>query len=206
MVRLPEQKPSLAHLSVASAPTYDPFKAHEYYIRTRKLHPRQAGVQVNRSSNSRLISHPSRPNGAELQKQRAVAAKQVADLQKKLSQLNAALKTALQKEGAAKKSSGKPTAAEKSKKARESKQFRQSHKQALKTKAKQAAAAAPQSTSAAPSGSSQSTASSSNVAKGTSTAVNKKKPGAGSSIAIKAAIAGVQRTLAAAKARQRALG
>jgi hypothetical protein len=119
-------------------------------------------------------------------KQRAAAAAQVATLQKKLSQLNAALKTALKKEAKGKKVPQKPTAATKSKKARQSKQYRQAHKQQLKTKAKQAAA--------------KSGGGSKNK-KGTA-----KKSGPGSSTAIKAAIAGIQRALAAAQARQRALG
>ena len=190
-MRLPEQKESLAHLSVGTAPTYDPFKAHEYYIRTRQLKPRQGAAHPSSTGGRtppRLISSPRAAANPALMKQRAEAAAQVETLQKKLSQLNEALKTALKKEAEAKAKKGpqKPTEATKSEKARKSKQYRQAHKQELKTKAKQTAAKS--------GGGSKSK-------KGTA-----KKSGPGSSTAIKAAIAGLQRALAAAQARQRALG
>jgi FtsZ-interacting cell division protein ZipA len=189
-VHLPEKKPSLVHM----VPGYDPAKAHDYYLRTRKLHPRKKGAAqptTGRTTGARMLRPvAARPtNNAALRKQRADAAAQVASLQKKLSQLHEALKAALAKEAAAKKSSAKPTAADKSKKARESKKYRQEHKQQLKTKAKQDAAKS--------GGSSK--------GKGTAT-TSSKKSGAGSSKSIRAAIAGVQRALAAAKARQRVLG
>lgn len=192
MVRLPEDKPSLTHQSLAGA-HYDPFKAHEYYIRTRKLHPRQKGSGRTVVNRGRTRLRPATPN---LQKQRAEAAAQVDSLQKKLSQLNQALKVALAKEAKPKKpkylgGGGKPSAADKAKAARLNKKYRQKHKQQLKTKAKQASAKSGGGSGGSSSG------------KGTATT---KKSGSGSSTAIRAAITRVQQALAAAKARQRALG
>jgi outer membrane biosynthesis protein TonB len=189
-VHLPDKKPSLVHM----VPGYDPAKAHEYYLRTRKLHPRKKGAAqptTGRTTGARMLRPvTARPtNNAALRKQRADAAAQVASLQKKLSQLNKALKEALKKEAEAKKKPKEPTAADKSKKARESKKYRQEHKQELKTKAKQEAAKS--------GGGSKDTSSATTTTK---------KSGAGSSKSIRAAIAGVQRALAAAKARQRVLG
>jgi hypothetical protein len=188
MVRLPEDKPPLTHQFSTAAPRqYDPFKAHEYYIRTRHLHPRKGGTGRALINRSRTRLGPAPPS---LQKQRAEAAAQVDALQKKLSQLNQALKVALAKEAKPKKRQRKPTATDKSKKARQSKKYRQAHRQQLKTKAKQAAAKS-------------SGGSGSGGGKGTATTT---KSGSGSSTVIRAAITRVQQALAAAKARQRALG
>lgn len=180
-----------------AAPHYDPFKAHAYYIRTRKLHPRQRGSgqpQVNRFRPQRLASSPS------VMKQKADLDAHISALQTKLAQLKAALNQAVKKESAT-KGPKKPTAADKSKKARESKKYRQEHKQVLKTKAKQAAA---KSGGGSGGSSSNGTAGSGgSSSKGTATTA---KTGSGSSTAIRAAIASVQQALTDAKARRRALG
>lgn len=121
---------------------YDPVKAHEYYVRTRKLKGRKS------ASPSFSVSNPVSGKtysltGRQLAEQQAYAAKRVADIKGKLAMLSAALRKA---RAEARKKDGvdkKPTAAEKSKAARESKQYRQKHKQQLATKRKHAASKKP---------------------------------------------------------------
>src|SRR3954452_11269027 len=91
MVRLPQDKPSLTHAMPA---TYDPVKAHEYYLRMRKLHPRQRGALRPTSSRT----GPTRPTtpihpaaAAQLARQRQQAAAAVRSLETKLSELKDAL-------------------------------------------------------------------------------------------------------------------
>ena len=156
---------------------YDPKKAHDYYIRTRKLKGRKKGhvdpkvadlakrlagksdqqieAEIQKSNDpaeQRLITAmlanrqrlqgkkaPSKTQPKATPEERQAAARRVASLQSKLSELNQKLKEALakQRKSAAKKKRG-PTAADKSKKARESKQYRQKHKQKLANKKKTA--------------------------------------------------------------------
>lgn len=152
---------------------YDPKKAHEYYLRTRKLKGREKGQfdpkvaslakrlagmsddqikdEIRKSNNpaeKRLIGvmlgnrqkkhGPSKPKATPEQK--AAAAKRVSSLQSTLAELNKKLKDAMAKarKSDAKKKRG-PTAADKSKKVRESKQYREKHKQKLRNKSKTAA-------------------------------------------------------------------
>jgi hypothetical protein len=179
MVQLPQDKPSLEHLA-----PYDPAKAHAYYLRTRKLHPRQGGAGQPIGGRT----GPTKPKGvipaapaAQLARQRAQAAAAVTTLTNKLSELKTVLarkKAALNRD----KKSQKPTAADKSKAARESKQYRQKHKQELKTKRDQQSGSG---------GGSKSVIA---------------NPKSGSIKQVEAAIHTVQAALTAAKARQRALG
>lgn len=128
---------------------YDPVKAHEYYVKNRQLKGRKTGsakpagrtmmriddtfsVEVGTGKKIKL-------NSKQLAEQKAYAAHRVAQIQKKLTQLNIELKKrmAVARQSEAKSKRG-PTAAEKSKAARDSKQFRDKHKSELKNKAKAA--------------------------------------------------------------------
>lgn len=140
----------------ATAP-YDPNKAHQYYLRTRKLKGRKNGtVEPPKGRTGSLGKKASTftvrlRNGKEvkltpqqLKEQKVYAAKRVADIKKKLTRLNSELKARMAeaRQAEAKKAKG-PTAAEKSQVARESKKYREKHKQELSTKAKTEAAKAP---------------------------------------------------------------
>jgi chromosome segregation ATPase len=164
---------------------YDPRKAHEYYMRVRKLHPRQKGLAAQPVASLGKVAKTGL-TGPKLRKQQQAAAHRVATLQKKLSELNKALKD---KMAEAKKeeqdANKKPTAADKAKTAREAKKYRDTHKTELKNKAKQAAA----------------------KSGGSSTSTSTPKKSAADQVKdIKAAITTVQNALTAAKAQQRALG
>jgi hypothetical protein len=167
----------LSESELVHGPLYDPVKAHQYYMRTRQLHPRQRGAA--QPTGGRAAHQPVR-NNPQLQKQRKQAAERVAKLESTLARLQEKLKA---------KMAQPDTAAEKHKKARESKKYRQEHKQELKTKAKKEAAK----TSGGSSGSK-------------SKSDTKKSDGGGSVKELKAAIEKVKSALTAAKARQRALG
>jgi hypothetical protein len=115
---------------------YDPAKAHAYYERTKKLKGRRPGAgrpvpQQVATKKHTTIADLSPQQKVEL---RAYAAQKVKEIRKELSDLNKKLKA---KMAEAKKPE---TAADKSKKAREAKKYRETHKQELKTKAKRAAA------------------------------------------------------------------
>lgn len=135
---------------------YDPVKAHEYYIRTRKLKGRHKGhtapnpppkdsLSVKRSPTFTVKvgkkGKSVRLTAQQLEEQKLYAAKRVSDIKKRLTELVTKLKemkteAELKKLGLSKHVKKAPTAADKSKAARKSKQFRQSHKQSLATKAK----------------------------------------------------------------------
>lgn len=189
---------------------YDPKKAHDYYLRTRELKGRKGATAQPTVGRGPGRIQPGRHtvgkaqikrNPAKLAAQRKVARAQVVSLQKKLAELQDALKakmseerksarTALSKVAKSAKDAAKPdTAAEKSEKAREAKKYRDKHKQELKTEAK------------------KDTASSGGSSSGSKSEPKSAAKSAGGSVKeIKAAIAGVKTALAAAKARQRALG
>lgn len=170
----------------AGAP-YDPVKAHEYYVRTRKLKGRMGSAprastgsaRTGPGTGSTKARQPAKDN-KKLAKQRSDAAVRVAVLKKKLSQLNHALKERMAEAEKADREAKKPkSASEKADAARESKKYRDKNKQQLKTKAKQANDKKP----------------------------DAKKSGGGDSVTeLKTTIQRVQRSLAAAVAKQRALG
>jgi uncharacterized protein YgiM (DUF1202 family) len=126
---------------------YDPVKAHEYYIRTRKLkgrHPKSVPVRAHTRNLSKGSYTVRLSNGKtvtltrqQLVEQQVYAAKRVTDIKKRLNELTNKLKTML-KEAEKKKANTnkKPTAADKHKAAQKAKQYRQKHKQQLATKAK----------------------------------------------------------------------
>lgn len=122
---------------------YDPAKAHDYYLRTRKLKGRKKGAApttgkpVPGAKGVKPVQKKKKSDPAEITKLKAHTAARVAVLKKKLHQLQTELKKRMaEAEKSAKK---KPTAADKHAKARDAKQYRDKHKQQLKTKAKKAA-------------------------------------------------------------------
>jgi uncharacterized phage infection (PIP) family protein YhgE len=118
---------------------YDPVKAHEYYLRTRQLKGRRAGSSrfTVRGTSGQTVEL----SGRQLAEQRAYATKRVNEIKNRLSELTTKLHQlradARKKEAGSKRETKKaPTAAEKSKAARESKQYREKHQQKLATKRK----------------------------------------------------------------------
>lgn len=118
---------------------YDPAKAHEYYLRTRKLKGRKKG------SSTYTVRYPGgqtvKLTGRQLAEQKAYVAQRIGHIKAKLAELNTKLtkmrSEARKKDAEAKRDSKKaPTAAEKSEVARESKKYREKHKQELANKAK----------------------------------------------------------------------
>lgn len=168
---------------------YDPAKAHAYYLKTRRLQGRQRGaIPPAKSSHLKLVKPTFdvkvregitvKLTSEQLKEQKAHADARVQSIKKKLGKLNAELKKRLAEARQAERESKKPdTAAEKSKAARDSAQYRDKHKQELKNKGKKTASG--------------------------STSDSKSKP---DSVAeLKKTIAGVQKSLAAAVDRQRSL-
>lgn len=163
---------------------YDPQKAHEYYMRTRKLHPRQGGGSYTvTTSNGKTLKLSSQ----QLAEQKVYAAARVEQIKKNLSDLGVILRDKLQKaKESAAQAAKPPTNAEKAKAARDAAAYRNSHKQKIATAAKNAA-------SKTPSGGSTSTGSSK-----TDTVDSVKKEIATAKTNLKAAVA-KQRELATAK-------
>lgn len=126
---------------------YDPQKAHEYYLRTRELKGRKPGrgqdpmgSHTTRAARAAVSKTTAvKPTPQVLAAQKKAADERVASIKGKLAALNAKLKVkmAAAREAERKEKAG-PTAAEKSKKAKESKKYRDKHKQELKTAAKKA--------------------------------------------------------------------
>ena len=119
---------------------YDAAKAHEYYMRTRKLKGRKKGQSytVNLGGGKTI-----KLSAKQLAEQKAYAAKRVTAIKQKLAELNTKLKEAVReaekKKANSKREAAKPdTAAEKSQAARESKKYRDKHQQEIATKAKKA--------------------------------------------------------------------
>lgn len=173
---------------------YDPAKAREYYLRTRKLKGRKKGQADPTSPQSKKLVAKKRATP----KERAAARQTVINLTKKLSELNAALKaqmsdakakgrkSATKAKTSAKEAAKPPSAADKAGAARDAKKYADKNKQTLKTKAKQA--------NAKTGGSS---------AKGAKTATKKKAADVGK---IKKEIKDTQAHLKDAVAKYRALG
>lgn len=116
-----------------SAP-YDPRKAHEYYMRNRKLHPRAKGTTYT----------VSQPNGvtrtlspAEYAKQQAYAAQRVSAIKARLVFMTQKLHEKVAALHRSQQNANKPqTAADKHKAAQQAKKYRQAHRQQLKNKAR----------------------------------------------------------------------
>lgn len=144
---------------------YDPKKAHEYYLRTRELKGRQkaapklgswdsvskqmTNLQKGRDPRTGLSKQQISKNARAKQRKELAAA--IQGLESRLQKLEALIKKRIhedsadnrkskaKKERAAKESTKPQTAAEKAKANRENAQYRDKHKQELKTKAKAAA-------------------------------------------------------------------
>jgi hypothetical protein len=170
----------------ADAP-YDPKKAHEYYLRTRKLKGRKAGAGQPPKPGTAggrtppkkhtQISDLTPQQKRELQ---AVAKARVEKAQKTLNELNRKLKDKLAEAKKSAREADKPkTAAEKAKAARESKKFRDKHKTEISTKSKAKRAA--------------------------DKASGKDTPSSNSVEGLKKQIAAAEETLKVAKAKQKAL-
>lgn len=185
---------------------YDPRKAHEYYLRNRELKGRKKGTQkptmglksaakptmgVKKAPATYSVTVRGRTanlSAQQLKEQKAYAAKRVASIKTKLDKLNAELKkrmaAAKEKARESEKEAKKPdSAAEKAQSARDAAKYRDKNQQKIANQRKKAA--------------SEEKASASDS-----------KPGSDKSDGIeelKAAIAGVQKSLAAAVDKQRAL-
>lgn len=144
--------PDGTELTHAGQP-YDPVKAHEYYLRTRKLKGRKkAAFLPDRRQPRRPASYTVDVGGGkqikmspqELAKQKKYAAQRVKEIKEKLTKLNRLLKEKMREAEKAERKSkenAKPdSAAEKADKARDSKKYRDEHKQELKNKDKKDAA------------------------------------------------------------------
>lgn len=134
---------------------YDPVKAHEYYIRTRQLKGRKKGSKLVRTSNRSAVKSPTfRVNlgngktvdltAKQLAEQKAYAAERVTKIKKKLGELNTKLRKAMsearnKKARAEREGKKAPSASDRSKAARESKEYRKEHKQELATDRKKEA-------------------------------------------------------------------
>ena len=121
---------------------YDPQKAHDYYIRTRQLKGRRKGQTT--------VTVKGRHGGTvqltkqQLVEQQAYAAKRVGEIKQKLSDLRHELeKRMAEARKADAKAKRGPTAADKREAAKQSKQYRDKHKQQLTNKRKRAAADKP---------------------------------------------------------------
>jgi len=113
---------------------YDPQKAHEYYLRTRKLKGRRKGrgdsyTVKTRSGGTRTVS------AQELEKQQASAAQRVSEIKQRLTRLTQELRKRMADARARERDAKKgPTKSEKSKKAREAKKYREKNQQKLANK------------------------------------------------------------------------
>lgn len=121
---------------------YDAQKAHAYYLRTRQLKGRQRGAGVVDSPPPPVKGTTVKPkvDPKKLAEQKAAIAKRVTEIRGKLAELERRLKEAMAdaREAETKAKRG-PTAADKAESARDSKKYRDSHKQELKSKEKKAA-------------------------------------------------------------------
>lgn len=128
---------------------YDPVKAREYYLRTRKLKGRKKGATPAPTGPQKGLKGPApklapkakaKPvDPAVIQKKREQIKKRITAIRKELADLNKRLKekVAEAKEAEAKEKRG-PTAAEKSEAARDSKKYREKNEQKIKNASKKA--------------------------------------------------------------------
>jgi len=126
---------------------YDPAKAHEYYLRTRKLKGRHRGSGEQPAGFAK--ANEKRHEGAKAKQKRELAAT-IQRLEGKLQKLEALIRKRVheaasedrkgkaKKERAAKEKDKPKSAAEKAKAARESEKYRDKNRQKLKNKAKEA--------------------------------------------------------------------
>lgn len=129
-LRLPDG--TMMHISL----DYNPQQAHEYYMRTRKLHPRAKGQTKQPVGRH----HTVKTSSQQLSEQRAYAAKRVSELQSRLADLTAELRSRLETARKREESKKAPTATDKRKAAQESKKYRDTHKQHIANQRKRAEA------------------------------------------------------------------
>jgi hypothetical protein len=98
---------------------YDPAKAHDYYERTKQLKGRHKGSGVH----AREKHSPA---------QVASAQQKVAQIEAKLNHLRELLRAKIADEKKSGKASDKPTQADRTKAAKDSKHYRDTHKQQIK--------------------------------------------------------------------------
>jgi hypothetical protein len=122
---------------------YDPVKAHEYYMRTRKLKGRTRGAPTftvkTRTGNTVVLS------ARELAEQKQYAAERISNIKEKLNELNAKLRVAMREaqaeKAASEREAAKPkTAAEKAADARDAEKYRDKHKGEIASKRRAKAA------------------------------------------------------------------
>lgn len=135
--------PKDSYLVHGSPDDYSPAKAHEYYMRTRKLHPRTGGVARQPVGREKAVKktvsqHKVAKTNPQLTAQRAYAAKRVSELTAKLADLTAELQKRLER-ASKPKAKRTRTAADKQKATQESKKYRTTHKQQLASKRKSTA-------------------------------------------------------------------
>lgn len=131
---------------------YDPVKAHEYYLRTRKLTPRKPGAEKSSSGSTRVSSLPKPKVKAPSPKITKLQAK-AADLKLRLGKLKTVLDGLVaelrDRKAAASKAAKPKTASEKSKAARESAKYYDKNKAVITAKKKEAAKTDPKTKSIA---------------------------------------------------------
>jgi len=120
----------------ALAHSYDPAKAHEYYLRVRELKGHQGGKVIPIKGHGGHAPKAAPPHKKKVSPQ---LQHQVDQLTARLHTLQARLRELLGNQKKAKKDDGHKSAAEKSKDARESKQYREKHKAEIASKSKHAA-------------------------------------------------------------------
>jgi len=121
---------------------YDPEYARQYYLRTRKLKGRKKGAGktsastgLARNDRTRSALKTKKPSAVRARQRQALAAR-IKTLETKLHKLEAKIRKREQDDRESKKESEKPaTAAEKREKAKDSKKYRDKHKQELANKA-----------------------------------------------------------------------
>jgi Tfp pilus assembly protein FimV len=147
-----EELQQLLHLdgfaSLGARSQYDPVKAHQYYEQHKHLKGRRKGSTQPTGAGRPRQQRPAKSRArqkAELQARITNLSKKLQELEQLIQVKEAALKrsqasakSTAKKERSAKEKNKPQTAAEKAKAARDAKQYRQKHRQELKTKAKQA--------------------------------------------------------------------
>lgn len=113
---------------------YDPVKAHQYYLRTRQLHPRAKSTEYTvTKGNGKVV----KVSPKELAAQKAYVAERITNLKAKLSKLTTELHKKLADAAAAdRKAKQAPTAADKTAAKQSSKKYRDKNKTKLAAQAK----------------------------------------------------------------------
>lgn len=129
-------RPELVHANR----NYDPVKAHEYYMRTRKLKGRKKGSDEEPKSGNDSSAKGSSTKGKETKSKPTYSPSlqtKIANLKDRLAKLQARLREINQSSSNAKGSKEK-TAAEKAESARDSKAYRRKNKAKIAAQAKKA--------------------------------------------------------------------